>query len=54
MKSKNCWTTEIPDSGVSAELQLVCPKAGREPNLALLRCGKGGNPDLKVLEPLWV
>lgn len=36
------------------ELQMICPRADREPNLALVRCGKGGRPDLKVLESLWV
>ncbi len=35
-------------------MRFVHPYAGKKPNLVLIRASRGGNPQLKVIEPLYV
>lgn len=35
-------------------LRLVHPKPGKKPNMLLIKGNRGGNPELKVMEPLYV
>ncbi len=35
-------------------LRLVQPKPGKKPNMLLIKGNRGGNPELKVMEPLYV
>jgi tRNA1Val (adenine37-N6)-methyltransferase len=43
------------NSGIEAkQLRLVYPAPGRKPNLLLIGGAKNGNPELKVLEPLFI
>lgn len=35
-------------------IRFVSPRAGEAPNILLVHCSKNGNPELKVMDPLWV
>lgn len=36
------------------EIRFVAPKASKKPNIMLIKCVKGGNPELKFMDPLLV
>lgn len=35
-------------------IRFVSPRSGEAPNILLIHCSKNGNPELKVMDPLWV